>query len=92
MRTTVRLEDWIERRLRELAFQQKKQFAQVVNETLQAGLSAMAREAKVTSAFKVEPERCGFRPGVDIEKLNQVLDDLEVDDFSMEASATRRRP
>jgi hypothetical protein len=34
----------------------------------------------------VQPHRGGFRPGVDPARLDQLLDELEVEDFIGEAS------
>jgi hypothetical protein len=33
-------------------------------------------------SFQVEPHACGFRAGVDPDKLNQLLDELEVEERS----------
>ena len=53
--------------------------ADVVNEALRVGLSSTARESK--ARFKVEPHSFGFKPGIDPNKLNQLIDDLEAEEF-----------
>ena len=108
MRTTIRLDDRVEARLRELAHAQGKRFGQVVNETLRAGMGVSAgrstRSARHAAArghrwthhgldhrrpFKVRAKRCGFLPGVDVEKLNQLVDEMDVEDFGAEAIRDR---
>lgn len=89
MRTTIRLDDGIEERLREMAHAQGKGFGQVVNETLRAGLGVLAGKGAQRKPFKVRAKRCGFRPGVDAEKLNQLVDEMELEDFASEAAGGR---
>lgn len=37
--------------------------------------------------FKVIPKACGFRSGVDVLRLNQLNDELEVEDFQKKERA-----
>ncbi len=78
MRTTITLDDDIARKLKEISRREGKAFKQVVNETLRMGFreKACPREE---SLFRVEAKHCGFRPGIDIGKLNQLSDDLETE-------------
>lgn len=80
MRTTITLEDDVAAKLRELAHQRRTSFKRTVNETLRAGLAAGKKPAGRTK-FRVEAVACGFQPGVDPARLNQLLDELETDDF-----------
>ena len=43
----------------------------------------MAEEKKPEKQepFRVEAKHCGFQPGIDIEKLNQISDDIEIKTF-----------
>ena len=77
MRTTLTLDDRIEQRIKELAVKEKSSFKTITNELLKLGLEA--REKRPAYHFSVDAEDCGFREGVDIEKLNQIYDDLESD-------------
>jgi len=90
MRTTIRLDDELEKRLREVALGRGKRFGQVVNEVLRAGLGVLAGTGAKPKPFKVNATHCGFRPGMDVEKLNQLVDEMEVDDFESEAQAGQR--
>jgi hypothetical protein len=78
MRTTLTLDDDLARRLKELARQQDRSFKDVVNGAIRRGLSAGEPRADSPPRFRVEPKECGFRPGLDPLKLNQIYDDLEV--------------
>jgi len=50
-----------------------------VNEALRAGLEKTADVKR--PKFKVEPQSLGFKPGIDRNRLNQLVDELEVEDF-----------
>lgn len=51
-------------------------FKVVVNRTLRAGLGEQAKRRRRTTP-KTIPHAFGFRPGVDLDKLNQLTDELE---------------
>jgi hypothetical protein len=71
MRTTLTLDDDIEKELRDSARRDGRALKEVVNETLRRGLNARR--------FQVNPKACGFRTGIDPAQLNQLLDELEID-------------
>ena len=79
MRTTLTLDDDIARFLKEQARLLDKPFKQVVNDTLRRGMSPAVREKR--APYRVKPLSGGFAPGVDEEKLNQLNDELEVEEF-----------
>ncbi|MDY0062288.1 MAG: CopG family transcriptional regulator [Myxococcota bacterium] len=86
MRTTLTIEDDLARRLKEKARREGRPFKTVVNEVLCAGLGGPGRPVE-RPAFEVVPVHAGFRPGIDPARLNQLLDELETDDFFDEASS-----
>ena len=47
----------------------------VVNDALRVGLRIRSKPARLTR-FNVEPQAFGFRPGVDVDRLNQLVDEL----------------
>jgi hypothetical protein len=53
---------------------------EAVNQALRAGLESRAGPAR--SRFRVEPHSFGFKPGIDLEKLNQLADELEAEEFA----------
>jgi hypothetical protein len=79
MRTTLTIEPDVAQQIRRRMAQKKCTLKQVVNDALRAGLSAPGKEPK--TRFKVEPHSFQFKPGIDPNKLNQLLDDLEVEEF-----------
>ena len=79
MRTTLTLDDDIANSLKEQARLLNKPFKQVVNDTLRRGMSPAVGETR--APYRVRPINSGFAPGVDPEKLNQLNDELEVEDF-----------
>jgi hypothetical protein len=79
MRTTLTIEPDVAQQIRRRIAQKKCTLKQVVNEALRAGLSSTEKECKVR--FKVEPHSFQFKPGIDTNKLNQLLDDLEAEEF-----------
>jgi hypothetical protein len=81
MRTTLTLDDDLARALRQLTKRTNRSFKEVVNETLRRGLSTGRRPKAAGEHFRVRPKACGFRPGVDLLKLNQLVDELQTGDF-----------
>lgn len=92
MRTTLTLEDDIARRLTERARARGTTFKQVVNETLRAGLDRSDKPSEPPPPFVVTPKAAGFRPGVDIRRLNQLNDELEADALSRRTGGPGDRP
>ncbi len=90
MRTTLTLDDdlagLLKQRTRELGIP----FKEVVNRTLRAGLGEAAT-ARRHPAPKTIPHSFGFRPGVDIDKLGQLADELEADAFADKVHDSARR-
>ena len=77
MRTTLTLDDDVARRLSERRRLTGATFKQVVNDTLRAGLQGAENPAPPLAPFRVTPKAGGFRPGVDLRRLNQLNDELE---------------
>ena len=84
MRTTLTLEDDLASQLRETARRTGKSFKEVVNSMLRRGLRHGDKPDEALPRFRVEAKACGFRAGVDLRKLNQLADDLEMEDFNRE--------
>jgi hypothetical protein len=82
MRTTLTLDDDLAAELDRVARRSGRSFKEVVNETIRRGLSVGAVPSTPEQpAFQVEPEPCGFQPGIDPLRLNQLVDQLEIDRF-----------
>lgn len=88
MRTTLTIDDdlagLLKRRARELGVP----FKEAVNRAIRAGLGEVARPRR-GAAPKTVPHSFGFRPGVDLDKLNQLADELEAEAFVASSQAPR---
>ncbi len=82
MRTTLTLEEDVARRVEEETRRRGKSLKRVINEALRTGLGMTGKPDKLPR-FRVEAHAFGFKPGVDLDKLNQLVDELE----SAEAAA-----
>jgi hypothetical protein len=84
MRTTVTLEPDLAKKIKALAHRRGTSFKQVLNDLIRHGLASPVPEAS-QPRFVVEPHAGGFRPGIDPDKLNQLADQIEVEDFIAKA-------
>jgi hypothetical protein len=78
MRTTLTLDDDLAGLLAKRARALGMSFKEVVNRTIRAGL-AEATAAKRGPSPRTIPHSFGFKPGVDLDKLNQLADELEAE-------------
>ena len=53
----------------------------VVNDALRVGLGIRGKPARLPR-FNVEPHALGLRPGVDVDRLNQLADELEASEVA----------
>lgn len=88
MRTTVTLDPDVAAKIKDLAHRHKASFKATLNDVLRRGLSAGASRPKA-DPFVVRPHAGGFRPGIDVGKLGQLVDQLETEDFVREAGPAR---
>lgn len=78
MRITLTIDPDVEQRIRRRMAQKKLSLKRVINDALRAGLSAPAKES--VPEFVVEPHAFGFKPGIDLDKMNQLVDELEAEE------------
>lgn len=78
MRTTLTIDDEVDRRLRKVAKTQNRSYKEVINEALAAGLRRL-EVAEPAADYDVRIRKFGLRSGIDRGKLNQLYDDLEAD-------------
>lgn len=93
MRTTITLEGDLARQLKARARELDIPFKEAVNRTIRAGLGETAFAGR-PHAPKTIPHSFGFRPGIDLDKLGQLADELEAQALAEKArdSARRQRP
>ena len=81
MRTTLTIDDDLAIALKDLARSSGKSFKAVVNEVVRTGLTTGEKPPGAREPFTVAAARRGFLPGIDPLKLNQLVDELDVDAF-----------
>ena len=79
MRTTLTLEPDVAARLKQEIRRSGKGLKTLVNEALRLGLGLSGKPAP-GPRFEVRPHAFGFRPGVDLDRMNQLMDELESDE------------
>ena len=78
MRTTLTLEPDVARKLKERVAQEGATMKRVVNDALRVGLETKPERKK---KYRVRTFSSGLKPGIDPNRLNQLLDELEVEDY-----------
>jgi hypothetical protein len=81
MRTTLTIDDDLAGLLKRQARELGLPFKEVVNRSLRAGLGERAKPRQ-HAAPKTIPHAFGFRPGIDLDKLNQLVDELEAETYA----------
>jgi hypothetical protein len=87
VRTTLTLDDDLAGLLRKRARELGIPFKEAVNRAIRSGLGEAAKPRR-GPAPKTLPHSFGFRPGIDLDKLNQLADELEAESFA----ASLRKP
>ncbi len=79
MRTTLTIERDVEQLLQREMRRTDRSLKAVVNDALRLGLGMQGKPPR-PPRFKVEAHAFGFKPGVDMDRLNQLADELEADE------------
>lgn len=79
MRTTLTLDRDVADSLKKEMRRSGRGLKATINEALRRGLRVGGRPARAPR-FTVEPHAMGIRPGVDLDRLNQLVDELEAED------------
>ena len=83
------LEEDLVAKLKEYAHRRKTSFKEALNAVVRRGLAARESVPGAKRPFKVEVHPGRFRPGIDPGKLNQLVDQLETEDFTGEVRTGR---
>jgi len=81
MRTTLTLDPDVAARLELEMRRSGDGMKAVVNRALRLGLG-MSDKPVQPKPFRVEPHSFGFRPGTDLDRLNQLVDELEAEEHA----------
>jgi hypothetical protein len=79
MRTTLTLEPDVARLLESEMRRSGKTLKATVNEVLRLGLGRGGKPVRVPR-FEVQPHAFGFKSGVDPDRMNQLVDELEAEE------------
>jgi hypothetical protein len=79
MRTTLTLEQDVAEGVRSEMRRSGKGLKAVVNRALRLGLGLAGKPVR-PPRFEVRPHAFGFKPGVDLDRLNQLVDELEAEE------------
>ena len=90
MRTTLTLDDDLAGLLKQRARELGIPFKEAVNRTIRAGIGE-ATAARRHRAPKTISHSFGFRPGIDLDKLGQLADELEAEAFAEKIHDSARR-
>jgi hypothetical protein len=88
MRTTLTIDDDLAGLLKQRARELGIPFKEMVGRTLRAGFEKSTISPRGV-APKTIPHSFGFRPGVDLDKLNQLADELEAEGYAPTALESR---
>lgn len=96
MRTTLTIDDDLAGLLKQRTRQLGIPFKETVNRAIRAGLAEAAKPQR-GKAPKTIAHSFGFAPGVDLDKLGQLADELEAEGYAARAgkqrdTARRQRP
>lgn len=80
MRTTVTLDEDVEKLLRDEMHRSRRSFTQALNVAVRKGLGGATKQAR-PEPFVLEARPMGLRAGIDPAGLNRLADDLEAEAF-----------
>jgi hypothetical protein len=78
IRTTLTLDDDVAELLREEMYRSNVSMKQAVNQALRQALRSSPCERK---PYRTRPLALDFKPGVDLDRMNQLADELEAEAF-----------
>ena len=79
MRTTLTIDPDVEQLLQREMRRTDRSMKAVVNDALRVGLGIRGKPLQAPP-YEVEPHAFGFKPGIDTDRLNQLVDELEADE------------
>jgi hypothetical protein len=81
MRTTLTLEADVAEQIQREVRRTGKAMKAVVNDALRSGLGLGPGRGK-PPRFEVRAHSFGFKPGIDLDRMNQLVDALEAEEFA----------
>jgi hypothetical protein len=84
MRTTITLDEDVERLVRQAMHRSRRGFKETLNAALREGLGRKNRASR-RAAFVLKARPLGLRPGFDLTGFNKLADELEVGGYLTKA-------
>ena len=81
MRTTLTIDSDVEQLLQREMRRTSRSMKAVVNDALRVGLGIRGKPPRAPR-FEVEPHAFGFKTGIDTDRLNQLVDEMEADELA----------
>jgi hypothetical protein len=85
MRTTLTLERDVAESVRREMKRTGKGLKAIVNDALRLGLGIAGKPVSAPR-FEVRPHAFDFRPGIDLDRINQLVDELEAEETARKLS------
>ncbi len=80
MRTTLTINEDVAIKLKSMVRKTGQPFKQIVNQALQYGLQQLEQPPKA-KPYRTKPHSFGLRPGLSYDKINDFLDQLDVEEY-----------
>ena len=81
MRATLTIDSDVEQLLRREMRRTNRSMKAVVNDALRVGLGVRGKPPR-QPFFRVEPHAFDFKPGIDADRLNRLVDEMEADEVA----------
>ena len=81
VRTTLTIDPDVEQLLQREMRRTSKSMKTLVSDASRVGLGTRGKPPRAP-LFKVEPHAFGFKPGIDTDRLNQLVDEMEADELA----------
>ena len=91
MRTTLTVDDDLADLLKRRAVEMGRPFKEVVNMVLRRGLDDGSSRPETLPKVITIPFESGLTPGYDPDRMNQLVDDLEVEEFRAKLNRQSRK-
>jgi hypothetical protein len=79
MRTTLTLDADVAERLKTEMRRSRRSLKATINDALRRGLTAAGKPPR-PPRFVVQPHAFGARPGIDLDRMNQLVDELDAEE------------
>ena len=80
METTITIDPDVEQLVRREMQRTGRSLKAVVNDALRVGLGVVGEPPRAPR-YMVEPHAFGFKPGVDVDRLNRLVDEQEAEEI-----------